>query len=248
MDFAEKTAIITGGGKGLGRESAELLAEHGANVVIADINSDIAKDTERCLLERGFSVKAVSADVSKVSDIEIMVDATIEAFGGIDILINNAGIFHSTPIESITEDEWDRIMAVNLKSVFFTTQKVLPYMIKQGGGKIVNLSSLSGRNGGTANGLGYSAAKAGIVGLTRGFAYRLAKHHINVNAVAPGLTDTDILNGLPLAEKQRLSANIPLGRLGKPNEVAACIVFLCSSEADFITGAVLDVNGGMYYG
>lgn len=248
MDFTGKTAIITGGGHGIGRGCAEVLAENGANVVVADISLDMAKDVECYLTQKGLCAKAVQTDVSKVGDIQKMVDFTLEVFGGIDILINNAGIFHPTAIEDITEEEWDRMMAINLKSVFFATQKVLPYMKSRNRGKIVNLSSLAGRNGGIANGLGYSATKAGIIGLTRGLAARLAKYHINVNAVAPGSTDTGILDGLSEAELHRVMANIPLGRFGKISEIASSIAFLCSGEADFITGAVLDVNGGMYFG
>jgi len=248
MDFKGKTAIITGSGHGIGRGCAEILAENGANVIIADINIDMARDVERYLVEKGLSAKSVQTDVSKVSDIQKMVDFTIEMFGNVDILINNAGIFHPTPIEDITEEEWDCMMAINLKSVFFATQKVLPYMIEQNYGKVVNLSSLAGRSGGIANGLGYSATKAGIIGLTRGFAARLAKYHINVNAIAPGSTDTGILDGLSEAELQRVMSNIPLGRFGKISEIASCIVFLCSGEADFVTGVVFDVNGGMYFG
>jgi len=248
MDFKGKTAIITGSGKGIGRDCAEILTKNGGNAVIADFNLDLAQQTAEYLTKKGRNAKAVQTDVSKVSDIQKMVKFTIETFGGIDILINNAGIFHPTPIAEITEEEWDHIMAVNLKSVFFVTQKVLPYMIRQNHGKIVNLSSLAGRNGGVACGLGYSASKAGIIGLTRGFAAQLAKYHINVNAVAPGSTDTGILSGLSEAETKRVMSSIPLGRYGKIKEISSAITFLCSAEADFITGAVLDINGGMYYG
>ena len=165
-----------------------------------------------------------------------------------DILVNNAGIFHATPIEEITEQEWDNIVDINLKSVFFATQKVLPYMKEKKSGKIVNLSSLAGRNGGFTNGMGYSATKAGIIGLTRGFAARLAQYGINVNAVAPGSTDTGILDGLGESEIRSLTEKIPLGRFGKTAEIASVVAFLCSDEAAFMTGAVVDVNGGMYFG
>ncbi len=248
MDFTGKTAIVTGGAKGIGRGCAELLAENGANVVIADMNFEMAKTVEDALAQKGLRAKAVRVNVKEVGDIEKMVKAAADTFGTVDILVNNAGIFHATPIEDITEEEWDNILAINLKSVFFATQKVLPYMKEKKHGKIVNLSSLAGRNGGITNGMGYSATKAGIVGLTRGFASRLAKYGINVNAIAPGSTDTGILDGLPKEETDRLVASIPLGRFGKIDEVASAIVYLCSEEASFITGAVLDVNGGMYFG
>ena len=248
MDFTGKTAIVTGGAKGIGRGCVELFAENGANVVLADMNCDMATEVEQELKGRGLQAKAVKVNVKQVSDIEKMVNTAVESFGTVDILVNNAGIFHSTPVEDVTEEEWDNIMAINLKSVFFATQKVLPYMKKKHCGKILNLSSLAGRNGGIVNGLGYSAAKAGIIGLTRGFAARFAQHGINVNAIAAGSTDTGILGGLSAQETAELVAKIPLGRYGTVHEVASAVAFLCSDDASFITGAVLDVNGGMYFG
>ena len=245
MDFTGKTAIVTGGAKGIGRGCVELFAENGANVVLADMNCDMATEVEQELKGRGLQAKAVKVNVKQVSDIEKMVNTAVESFGTVDILVNNAGIFHSTPVEDVTEEEWDNIMAINLKSVFFATQKVLPYMKKKHCGKILNLSSLAGRNGGIVNGLGYSAAKAGIIGLTRGFAARFAQHGINVNAIAPGSTDTGILGGLSAQETAELVAKIPLGRYGTVHEVASAVAFLCSDDASFITGAVLD---GMYFG
>lgn len=248
MDFSGRTAIVTGGAKGIGRGCCELLAERGANVVIADMNIEGAREVETALKERGLSGKAVAVNVKSVADVRAMVQTAAQTFGGVDILINNAGILHTTPIEDITEDEWDNIVDINLKSVFFATQAVLPFMKEKGYGKILNLSSLAGRNGGIANGLGYSATKAGIIGLTRGFAARLAKDGINVNAIAPGSTDTGILDSLSQDKIDNLVSKIPLGRFGKTEEIAHVAVFLCSDEASFVTGAVLDVNGGMYFG
>lgn len=248
MDFTGRTAIVTGGAKGIGKGCCEMLAALGANVVIADMNFEGAKTVEKELTDKGLSAMAVSVNVKKVDDIKDMVAKTVERFGDVHILINNAGILHTTPIEDITEAEWDNIVDINLKSVFFATQAVLPYMKKNKYGKILNLSSLAGRNGGIANGLGYSATKAGIIGLTRGFASRLAADSINVNAIAPGSTDTGILDSLSPEKTAALVAKIPLGRFGKTEEIANSIVFMVSDEASFITGAVLDVNGGMYFG
>lgn len=248
MDFTGKTAIVTGAAKGIGRGCAEILARNGANVVLADINLKMAVETEQAFKEKGLQAKAVQVNVKSVADIEKMVQSAVYSFGTVDILVNNAGIFHATPIEEITEQEWDNIVDINLKSVFFATQKVLPYMKEKKSGKIVNLSSLAGRNGGFTNGMGYSATKAGIIGLTRGFAARLAQYGINVNAVAPGSTDTGILDGLGESEIRSLTEKIPLGRFGKTAEIASVVAFLCSDEAAFMTGAVVDVNGGMYFG
>jgi len=248
MSFTGKTAIVTGGAKGIGRGCVDFLAKNGANVVIADVNEEMAKIAEIELKKCGLNVKAIRVDVRSVDDIEAMVGAAVDSFGTLDILINNAGILHLTEIEDITEEEWNNIMEVNLKSVFFTTQKVLPYMKAKRYGKIMNLSSLAGRNGGIVNGIAYSATKAGIIGLTRGFAARLAKYHINVNAVAPGSTDTGILDRLNEKEVAELVAKIPIGRYGTVHEIVSAIMFLCSDDASYITGAVLDVNGGMYFG
>lgn len=248
MNFTGRTAIVTGGAKGIGRGCCELLAQSGANVVVADMNLEGAKEVEAELGEKGFSAKAVQVNVKSVADVRNMVRTAVDTFGSVDILINNAGILHTTPIEDVTEEEWDNIVAINLKSVFFATQAVLPYMKEKKYGKILNLSSLAGRNGGIANGLGYSATKAGIIGLTRGFASRLAKDGINVNAIAPGSTDTGILDTLSQEKIDDLVSKIPLGRFGKTEEIANVAVFLCSDEASFVTGAVVDVNGGMYFG
>ncbi|WP_066688138.1 SDR family NAD(P)-dependent oxidoreductase [Christensenella intestinihominis] len=248
MDFTGKTAIVTGAAKGIGRGCAEILARNGANVVLADINLEMAVETEQAFKKEGLQAKAVQVNVKSVADIEKMVQSAVRSFGTVDILVNNAGIFHATPIEEITEQEWDNIVDINLKSVFFATQKVLPYMKEKKSGKIVNLSSLAGRNGGFTNGMGYSATKAGIIGLTRGFAARLAQYGININAVAPGSTDTGILDGLGESEIRSLTEKIPLGRFGKTAEIASVVAFLCSDEAAFMTGAVVDVNGGMYFG
>lgn len=247
MRFSGKTAIITGAAKGIGRGCAEALAGEGANVVIADMNYEMALEVEKELTEKKLSALALQADVSNVEDIQKMVDKAAGRFGDIHILINNAGIFHSTPIEDVTEEEWDRMVAINLKSVFFATQKVLPYMKKNDYGKVINLSSLAGRNGGVANGMCYSATKAGIIGLSKGFASRLAKYHINVNTVAPGSTDTGILGSLSEEETNRVLSTIPMGRYGKISEIVSAIVYLCSDDASFITGAILDINGGMYF-
>ena len=247
MDFKGKTAIITGAAKGIGRGCAETLASNGANVVIADMNYEMALKVQEELLGKGLRALAVQVDVSDVSDLQKMVDEAVACFGDVHILINNAGIFHSTPIEEITEKEWDTMSAINLKSVFFATQKVLPYMIKNNYGKIINISSLAGRNGGVSNGLCYSATKAGIIGLSKGFASRLAKYKINVNTVAPGSTNTGILDNLSEEEIKRVMASIPLGRFGETQEIVSAVVYLCTNEASFITGAILDVNGGMYF-
>ena len=248
MDFTGKTAIITGAAKGIGRGCAEILARGGANVVLADINLGMAREAERALTEEGLRAKAVQVDVKSVAEIEKMVRAADEAFGTVDILVNNAGIFHATPIEEITEQEWDNIVDINLKSVFFATQKVLPY-IEEKEERKNRQPFFAGRTQrrfyqrtGLLRGQGgdhrpdarlRGAAGAGWHQCERG---------------CPGSTDTGILDGLGEDGIRGLTEKIPLGRFGKTPEVASVVAFLCSEEAAFMTGAVVDVNGGMYFG
>lgn len=248
MDFTGKTVIVTGGANGIGRGCCVKFASMGANVLVADIDIKSAEKTADGIVASGGSAKPFYVDLTKVDHIREMVRFAAEEFGGVHILVNNAGLLHSTAIEDITEEEWDRISAVNLKAVFFACQSVLPYFKKNGWGRIVNMSSLAGRNGGFANGLAYSATKAGVIGLSRGLATRLAKYGINVNAICPGTTRTDILREFTDEKIRELEGKIPLGRLGSIEDIANAVCFLCSEEASFITGVSLDVNGGMYIG
>lgn len=248
MDFTGKTVIITGGANGIGKGCCLLFAVRGANVVVADIDMENAIKTARQISDTGGSAKPFCVDLTRVNNIRDMVRFAVDEFSSVHILVNNAGLLHSTDIEDITEEEWDRICAVNLKAVFFACQSAIPYFKKNGYGKIVNMSSLAGRNGGFANGLVYSATKAGIIGLSKGLATRLAKYHINVNSICPGTTRTNILESFTNEKVQELEEKIPLGRLGSIEDIANAVCFLCSEEASFITGITLDVNGGMYIG
>ncbi len=241
-----KVAVVTGAGQGLGKAIAESLAQKGACVALADIQFDKVKQVAAVIARAGGKALPLEADVSKVADIRRMIQATVDGFGGLDILVNNAGILHLTAIEDITEEEWDRMMAVNLKSVFFSIQQALPFMKEKKGGRIISISSLAGRMGGYTNGVAYSASKAGIIGLTRAIARRVADFGITVNAIAPGTTETDIIKGLSPGQIDMLKQTIPLKRLGRPDNVSELVAFLCSEAADFITGAVIDVNGGIY--
>lgn len=243
-----KVAIVTGAGQGLGRAIAESLAGQGAAVAAVDINLPNARKVAEGIAGSGGRALAIGADMSKVAEIREMTRAAAAEYGGIDILVNNAGILHQTPIEGITEEEWDHMMAVNLKGVFFSIQQALPYMKGRGYGRIISISSLAGRMGGYANGVCYSATKAGIIGLTRAVARRVADSGITVNAIAPGTTETDIIKGLPPEQVEMLRQAIPLKRLGRPDNVSGLVAFLCTDAADFITGAVIDVNGGLYMG
>ncbi len=248
MKLAGKTAIVTGGANGIGKRCCEMLAQYGANVVIGDLDVTKANETVKAIRSDGGNAVFFKVNLASVRQTYDMVKFAADTYGGVDILVNNAGILHSTPIEEITESEWDLICAVNLKAVFFACQAVLPYFKLAGGGKIVNMASLAGRNGGIANGLAYSATKAGVIGLTRGLATRLAKYSVNANAVCPGTTDTAILSSFTAEKIEELKGKIPLGRLASVDDIANAVCFLCSEEASFITGVTLDVNGGMYIG
>ncbi len=248
MDFTGKTALVTGGASGIGRRCCEKLAGYGANVVVADINRAQAEETTAGIRAAGGNAAAYRVDLSSVAETRAMVAFAAESYGGLNILVNNAGLLHATPIEDITEQEWDTINAVNLKAIFFACQAALPHFRRAGGGRIVNMASLAGRNGGIANGLAYSATKAGVIGLTRGLATRLAKDQVTANAVSPGTTETAILKSFTEEKIAELKTKVPLGRLGSVDDVANAVCFLASDAASFITGAVLDVNGGMYIG
>ncbi|MBN1671960.1 MAG: 3-oxoacyl-ACP reductase FabG [Kiritimatiellae bacterium] len=241
-------AIVTGAGQGIGRAIAFALAKDGVVPVVADLNSDTAHAVAAKLAAAGVDALGIAVDVSDVAAVDRMVQRVADKYGTVHILVNNAGILHATPIEDIREEEWDQIMAVNLKSVFFCSQKVLPHMKRNGKGRIINISSLAGRMGGYKNGLAYSASKAGIIGLTMGFARRVAMHGITVNAVAPGTTESDIIRPFSDDKIAELRSRVPLGRLGKPEDIAELVRFLASDAAGFITGAVIDVNGGMFMG
>jgi NAD(P)-dependent dehydrogenase (short-subunit alcohol dehydrogenase family) len=248
MLFNDEVVVVTGGAQGIGREIVCMFFKEGARVVILDVNTEKGQACAKGLDPSSERVLYLPCDVAKVTDIEWAVNECILRFGRLDVVINNAGILHSTPLEDVTEDEWDHIMDINLKGAFFLSQKAIKVFKRQGGGKIVNVSSLAGRMGGYANGLAYTASKAALIGLTYGLARRVAADNVTVNAVAPGTTETDILKALDPERVAQLRQSIPLKRLGRPEDIASAVVFLASPKANFITGAVLDVNGGMFMG
>jgi 3-oxoacyl-[acyl-carrier protein] reductase len=248
MTHSRKRAIVTGAANGIGLGIAVRLAREGAKVVLCDLNEQKALQEAEKLQAEGHDVIALAVDVGKVSDIRKMMEQVVERFGGLDILINNAGILDSSSIMDMTEDTWDRVLAINLKSVFFACQTAIPHLKKSSAPRIVNVSSLAGRMGGYETGLSYSASKGGILSLTMGMARQLAPFGITVNALCPGTTESDIIRQWSAEQIASLKAKIPLGRLGSIADMAAAVAFLTSDEAGFITGLSLDVNGGMYMG
>ena len=243
--FDGKSAIVTGASRGIGREIALLLAKEGARVAVNFSGSkDKADDVVKLITESGGEAFAIQADVSDADDVKNMVDKTLEMFGSIDILVNNAGITRDNLLMRMKEDEWDDVININLKGVFLCTKGVTRQMMRQRAGRIVNVASIVGVSGnpGQAN---YVAAKAGVIGFTKTAAKELASRNINVNAVAPGFITTDMTDALSEEVKNQMLAVIPLGKLGKPEDVARTVLFLLSEDADYITGQTIHVDGGM---
>jgi acetoacetyl-CoA reductase len=241
-----QTALVTGGGRGIGRAIVCEFAAMGANVVINYVTSeDTARELAREIEEEnGVRALVVQADVSEYEQVEGMIRQTIETFGRIDILVNNAGITCDKTLKNMSKAHWDEVMHVNLDSVFNCTRQVLPFMLEQKSGKIVNMSSFVGQGGniGQAN---YAATKAGVIGFTKSIALEVARYGITVNAVCPGFTETDMLRSVPHEIRQRLLERIPLGRFAKAEEVAACVRYIVT-EGDYMTAQALSINGGVY--
>jgi NAD(P)-dependent dehydrogenase (short-subunit alcohol dehydrogenase family) len=244
-EFHQKVALVTGAGQGMGRAVATTLAKQGAHLAVNDIHMESAEAAASDLCAKGYPALAVPGDVTQKTDVRDMVARTIDHFGGLHILINNAGILYPTAVIDIPEDEWDRVIDVNLKGTFLCSQAALPVMQKNTWGRIVNFSSTAGKNISTVGGAHYTAAKAGILGFTRHLAREAAPFGITVNAVCPGLIDTDMVrNTIDAARQKAYASRFPISRLGKPEEVADLVAFLCSDKAAYITGASLDINGG----
>lgn len=240
-----KTAIVTGASRGIGRAIALALAEEGAKVVVNYSGSQAkAEEVVETIRQNGGEAVAIQANVSNSESVQDMVGEVLSNFGSVDILVNNAGITRDNLIMRMKEDEWDDVINTNLKGVFLCTKAVTRQMMKQRSGKIVNISSIVGvaGNAGQAN---YVAAKAGVIGLTKTTAKELASRNINVNAVAPGFITTEMTDELPEDIKNQMLSQIPLSKLGNPEDVAKAVLFLSSSDSDYMTGQTLHIDGGM---
>jgi 3-oxoacyl-[acyl-carrier protein] reductase len=245
MDLEGKVALVTGGAQGIGKVTALLLASKGAHVAVSDINMEGARHAAKEIEDLGRKGLALEGDVSNPADAERIVGETVEQLGGIDILVNNAGITRDRLLLRMTEEDWDAVLNVNLKGTFNCTKAAVRHMMKHKSGRIVNIASVVGEmgNAGQAN---YAASKAGIIGLTKSIAREYAQRGISVNAIAPGYIETPMTEALSDKVKEELKAQIPMARLGTPMDVANAVYFLVSDTSSYITGQVLNVNGGIY--
>ncbi len=244
MKLKGQVAFVTGGAQGIGKSICMELAKEGADIIVSDVNLEVAEGTAKEISAMGVKSIAMKTNVANYAEVEASLKEASEKFGKIDIVVNNAGITRDGLIMRMKEEDWDLVINVDLKSVFNTTKAVAPIMMKQRSGKIVNIASIVGEmgNAGQAN---YSAAKGGVIALTKTCARELASRGITVNAIAPGFIDTDMTKKLSEDVRDKLRAQIPMARLGEPNDVAKAVVFLCA-DAPYITGNVIKVNGGMY--
>ena len=244
-DFTGKVAIVTGAGRGMGRAVATRLAAGGAKLVVNDLDAGSAEGAAVALRQYGAEALAAPGDVTSNIDVARLVAEALGHYGSIHILINNAGVLRPTPVFDIEEDEWDMVVNGNLKSTYLCSRAVLPAMRDQGWGRIVNFSSSAGKSVSTVGGAHYTASKAAVLGFTRHLAKEEAPHGITVNAVCPGLIDTEMVRSTISDERATAYAeSFPISRLGQPSEVAELVAFLASDRAAYITGASLDINGG----
>lgn len=244
-DLEGKTALVTGSAQGMGRAIATRLARAGADLVINDLDARSVEQAANELADLGVSTLAAAGDITSAADVERIASQARDRFDTVDILVNNAGVLAPTRFLDISEEEWDWVMDVTVKGGFLCTQAFLPGMIEQRWGRVINMSSTAGKNVSTMGGAHYTTAKTAIIGLTRAVAVEAANSGVTVNAICPGLFDTDMMRRTITPEQARAYADsFPIQRLGLPEEVAELVAFLASDRAAYITGATLDINGG----
>ncbi|WP_142524037.1 3-oxoacyl-ACP reductase FabG [Raoultella ornithinolytica] len=243
MLLKDKIAIVTGSARGIGFAIAEVLAREGAKVVISDLSSSTGKESAQSLCEKGYQSVFVPCDISKREDVNFLFAETKEQFGDVDILVNNAGINRDGMLHKLTEDDWDKVIDINLKGTFYCMQEAAKVMRERNYGRIINISSASWLgNVGQSN---YSASKAGVVGLTKTACRELARKNVTVNAICPGFIDTVMTRGVPEKVWDLMISKIPAGFAGDPEDVGQCVAFLASDRARYINGEVINVGGGM---
>ena len=244
LDLSDRVAVVTGAAQGIGLAIAERLAVAGAAVAIIDVNEKDGEAAARRLSGRGAPVRFYKCDVSDPDSVRQTFETLLKAYGHIDILVNNAGVGgRFAPIQEQTDDEWRRVIAVDLTGVFMCCRAIVPHMIERGYGRIINVSSLAGKEG-SPDMVPYSAAKAGVIGLTKALAREVADHDVMVNVVCPAIIETPLLNEMPARKKELLLERTPVGRFGRPEAVAAMVHWLASKDVTYSTGAVFDLSGG----
>ena len=246
LGLTGKVAIITGSARGLGAATARRLAQEGAKVVITDINAELAQATAKALQDEGLAAHCVVGDITKAADVQRLVDETVAHFGGVHILVNNAGAPRDKYLVKMSEEDWDFVMTVMLKGAFLAAKAVMPHFINQGWGRLINISSRA--HLGNPTQANYSAAKAGLIGMARALSMEEGRYGITANCVAPGFMETEMVQALATYEtiKERAVAAQPIKRVGRPEDIADAVAFLASERAGFISGEVLHVTGGRY--
>ncbi|MCO7515210.1 3-oxoacyl-ACP reductase FabG [Pseudomonas guariconensis] len=243
--LANRTALVTGAARGIGYAIAVALGHCGARVALADLDPEAVERAAGLLREQGIQALGLGVDVADEEQVRAMVDQVERRLGGVDILVNNAGIVSTAPLLELTTEEWNRVMAIDLNSVFFCVKAVLPGMMARRGGRIINIASVAGKRGGGLLGNScYAAAKGAVIALTKGLAREAGPFDVTVNAVSPALTDTEMTSVLAPQARAQVLAQMPLGRAGTPRDIAAAVCFLSSAEAGFVTGEIMDVDGG----
>jgi NAD(P)-dependent dehydrogenase (short-subunit alcohol dehydrogenase family) len=243
-----RIAVVTGAARGIGRATALAFARKGIVPIVIDLDGNAGQSVVAEIGRLGINTICITADVSDVASVTQALEEAVREFGSVDILVNNAGILSTTLIADLTEDEWDTTLAINLKGTVFATQQALRYMVPRKWGRIINISSMAGRMGGISTGCAYTASKSALIGLTMRIAREVAGHGVTVNAIAPGTAETEMVLGFTDEARRELEKSIPTGRLIDPDDIAETAVFLTSDAARSITGAVIDINGGMFMG
>ncbi|SFC71838.1 acetoacetyl-CoA reductase [Bacillus sp. UNCCL81] len=245
MDLVNRVAIVTGGAKGIGKAIAFALAEKGAKVVINYNNSEAdAKAVVDELFENGYEALAVQANVAELDQAKALIDRTVEHFGRLDVIVNNAGITRDRSFKKLSAEDWHEVIDVNLSSVYNTCNSALPYLLESDNARIINISSVIGQAGGFGQ-TNYSAAKAGMIGFTKSLALELAKTDVTVNSVCPGFIETDMVREIPENVQEQIKSRIPKRRFGTVEEIAKAVIYLCEG-GEYITGQQINVNGGLY--
>ncbi len=245
MMLQNACALVTGAGQGIGKEIALALAREGCAVAVNDLYAERASAVVAAIGAAGGKAVVAEGNVAVGDAVKSMVETTVAQLGKLDILVNNAGMILKTPFWDITEKDWDTIMAVNLKSVFLCCQAAAPYMKAQKSGKIINIASVAGKvGGGLLGNTAYAASKAGVIAVTKGLARELGPYGVNVNAITPALTETDMTKDISSEKRAQIISNIPLGRPGKPEDIANAVLFLASPLASFVNAEIMDVDGG----